>query len=272
MSGMLSVIVPAYNEEKVIVETISVLASYLAAEFPDFEIIVVSDGSHDRTYQLARRLGSERIRVFEYRPNQGKGHALRYGVGKARGELVVFYDSGLNFPPSQIGEFLSVLEENNSDLVIGSKRHLESEVDYPFGRKVVSFLAQVLVKILFNLNVTDTQVGLKAFRAEVLDKVMPRVLVKRYAFDVELLALSQHYGFRITEAPVKLDLNFSTAATPSSILETLADTLAVFYRLHILNFYDRSESERARMIREYRLSPLERLFGELARLVKRVTQ
>ena len=264
---MLSVIVPAYNEEKAIERTITVLSGYLCSNFDDFEIVVVSDGSRDRTFEVAKALESGRVRVFEYRTNQGKGQALKYGFGKTLGDLVVFYDTGLNFPPSQIGEFLQRLQETGSDLVIGSKRHPQSTVDYPFVRRLVSFGAQTLVKVLFNLSVTDTQVGLKAFRRPVLERIMPLILVKRFAFDIELLALAQRYGFKIIEAPVNLNLKFSTALSfvgNNAIWKILIDTFAVFYRLKILRFYDLPEADRRRILREYLPTRLDRLISGLA--------
>lgn len=263
----ISVIVPAYNEEKAIERTIAVLSGYLVSNFDDFEIVVVSDGSRDRTFEIARKFASDRVRVFEYRPNQGKGHALKYGFGKARGGLVVFYDTGINFPPSQIGDFLAVLQKTGAGLVIGSKRHPESEVDYPFKRRVISLLAQLCVKIFFNLNVTDTQVGLKVFRREVLVEVMPLMLVKRFAFDIELLALAQQRGYEIVEAPVELDLNLDTAGTMKAVWKTFLDTLGIFYRLKIMGFYDKSDKERERLIREYRTTPWDRVISVVSRIL-----
>lgn len=260
---MLSVIVPAYNEEKAIGETLRVLSRYLSENFPDFEIVVVSDGSRDRTLEVAKQFASDKIHVFEYHPNRGKGHALKFGFGQTRGELVVFYDTGLNFSPSQIGGFLQALREKEADLVVGSKRHPQSKVNYPFKRKVISFLAQTCTRLLFNLNVTDTQVGLKVFRRRVLEEIMPRVLVKRFAFDIELLALAQHYGFKIIEAPVNLQLKFSTAGTLEAVQKTFLDTLGIFYRLKIMVFYDKSKEERERILREQRDTLIDRIFSPL---------
>lgn len=263
---MLSVIVPAYNEEKAVGETLEQLGNYLSKNFPDFEIVVVSDGSRDQTFKVAKKFASDSIRVFEYRPNRGKGHALKFGFGQARGDFIVFYDTGINFPPSQIGEFFEILKKTGVGVVIGSKRHPRSKVVYPFKRRLISFLAQLCVRLFFNLNVTDTQVGLKVFRRQVLEEIMPRVLVKRFAFDIELLALAQHYGFKIIEAPVELNLRFSTAGTMGAVLKTFQDTLAVFYRLRILRFYDLPEAERERLIKEYRPVLWERLVNRTINL------
>jgi len=263
-----SVIVPAYNEEKAIERTVRVLLDYLANNFDDFEIVVVSDGSRDRTFELAQKHQSESVRVFEYQPNQGKGHALKYGVGKSRGNFVVFYDTGIDFPPSQIGDFLAVLQKTGADIVIGSKRHPQSRVNYPFKRKIISLLAQICVRLFFNLKITDTQVGLKVFRRRVLEEIMPLVLVKRYAFDIELLALGQWKGFKIIEAPVNLHLRFGTAGTMKGVWQTFLDTLAIFYRLKIMGFYAKNSQERERLIREYRTTPWDRVFSIVSRILR----
>lgn len=296
---MISIIIPAYNEEKTIAKTIRVLGDFFDRESLDYELVVVSDGSADGTYEIAKaaadKLENGRVRVFSYDDNRGKGHALKYGFEQSRGDPVVFFDSGLNFPPQQILDFLGRLNGDEGrgpgseapglssnapqslalepgprefdaegksrqvDLVIGSKRHPQSVVDYPFQRRVVSRLAQVLAKLLFSLNVTDTQVGLKVFRRSVLEKIVPLILVKRYAFDIELLALAHHFGFRIVEAPVNLRLKFSTAVSLSSIYNCLMDALAVFYRLRILKFYDKSEEERKQFLAEYPVTPFDKV-------------
>lgn len=264
---MLSVIIPCYNEEKRIKETIRSLADFLNKQYPDYELIVVDDGSSDGTLEAAKSLEGGGVRVFSYQHNRGKGHALKFGFEKSCGEVIAFFDSGLDFPPSQIFEFLEILKENGADLVIGSKRHPKSEVCYPWHRQLVSFGAQILVKLLFDLGVTDTQVGLKVFKRPVLEKIMSLLLVKRYAFDIELLALARHYGFRIVEAPVKLELKLSTAVSPRSLRDCLLDTLAVFYRLKILKFYDFPKEKRERFLAEYPVTAFDRflvfIFGDV---------
>ncbi len=264
----ISVIVPAYNEEKAIERTLAVLSGYLSKNFDDFEVVVVSDGSRDRTFALAQKYQSDSVRCFEYHPNQGKGNALKYGFGQSRGALVVFYDTGIDFPPSQIGDFVQLLQKTGADLVIGSKRHPQSKVSYPFKRKIISLLAQLCVRLFFNLKITDTQVGLKVFRRRVLEEVMPLMLVKRYAFDIELLALSQWKGFKIVEAPVNLDLQFGTAGTMKGVWQTFLDTLGIFYRLKIMGFYDKTDEERERLIREYKTTPWDRFISIISRILR----
>lgn len=266
---MLSIIIPAFNEEKTIEETIKTLDQYFTDNGKDFEIIVIDDGSRDQTFEKAAVLSSSHIKVIKSSKNQGKGGALKFGYDHSQGNPVVFFDSGLDFPVEQIQKFIQILNDNNVDVVIGSKRHPQSKVDYPFARRIISFLAQLMVKIFFNLSVRDTQTGLKVFRRQVLEKVMPKMLVKRYAFDIEILALAQHYGFKIIEAPVNLKLKFSTAASPKALWDCFWDTLAVFYRLRILRFYDRSEEERRHMMYLYPRTMIARLFSLLDKLLHR---
>ncbi|MEA2020608.1 MAG: glycosyltransferase [Patescibacteria group bacterium] len=256
---MISIIVPAYNEKNTIEDTIKTLRDYFNSQGERYELVVVSDGSVDRTYDVAKELEDDYVRVFSYQNNQGKGHALKYGFGKSQGDQIVFFDAGLDFPPEQITDFLGLLNSNGADMIIGSKRHPDSTVSYPWHRRLVSFAAQTLVRLLFNLNVTDTQVGIKAFRREVLEKIMPLVLVKRYAFDIELLALAHHYGYSIMEAPVKLDLKISTAVSPRSLKNCLLDTLAVFYRLKILGYYDLSYEDRQEMLDKYPVTTVDKV-------------
>ena len=148
--------------------------------------------------------------------------------------------------PNSLSILLEHFEWYNADIIVGSKRHPASKVEYPWQRKIISFGYQIVVKALFGLKVRDTQVGMKFFKREVLEKVLPRVLVKAYAFDVELLAVAYFLGYRrIFEAPVELKMKFgggvSTIASKGFIrtsFHMLWDTAAVFYRLKILHYYD----------------------------------
>ena len=119
--------------------------------------------------------------------------------------------------------------------MVGSKRHPESRVRYPLLRRVYSSGFQLLVRLLFRVNVRDTQVGAKLFRREMLDTVAPLLLIKRYAFDLEVLAVGAEFGFdRIEEVPVALDYRFSgTSINWHAVRRMLLDTLAIAYRIHL---------------------------------------
>lgn len=238
----LSIIIPAYREEKNIYKTIDeILKAHDVLDY-DYEVIVVVDGSPDNTAREARKHRSKKVKVFEYPKNQGKGYALKYGTRKASGDIITFVDAGGDFNPKQFDKCVRLMEIFDADFVIGSKRHPASKVDYPFVRRIYSWMYHKMIRILFGLNVTDTQAGLKFLKRKVAKDVLPRVLVKQYAFDLEMLVVAFQLGYRrIFEAPV--DLNFNKANTGirvKTIKQMIIDTLAVFYRARILNYYRKS--------------------------------
>lgn len=237
----LSVIIPAYNEEKNIASTLKRVEKSLKRTGFSFEIIIVCDGCQDRTFEIAKGVASPSTRVLEYQPNNGKGYALRFGFTHAKGDLIAFLDAGGDFHPDHIDRFIKLMEALEAEIVIGSKRHPMSRVNYPSIRRFYSTLYQYLIRLLFGLKIRDTQTGLKIFKREVLKNILPRVLIKQYAFDLELLVLANHLGHhRITEAPVDMEFNpGSSGINKKTIFYMLRDTAAIFYRLKILKWYDR---------------------------------
>ena len=192
MSKPISVIVPVYNINQCFNDNLSLLNAELEENFKDYEIIVVDDGSEN--YQASFEHLSRRIKFYHYSINQGKGHALRYGFEKSKGDLIVFIDADMELHPSDIKNFVSLMELYGVDMVIGSKRHPYSQVNYPWLRRLLSFIYQIFIRVFLNLKgVRDSQVGLKLFKREVLEKSLPRVLVKKYAFDLELLTRSEEH-------------------------------------------------------------------------------
>lgn len=241
---LLSVIVPAYKQEKTIYQDLKQITAALSQIRYDYEIIVVVDGKVDKTWQNACRARSEKVKVVGYEENKGKGYAVRYGMARAIGDPIAFIDAGMEIDPNGISMILEHMEWYKADIMVGSKRHPASQVNYPSKRKIISIFYQLFVRVFTGLNVSDTQAGLKIFRRAVLKKVLPRLLVKRYAFDLEMLAVAHHLGFeRIFEAPVKLEYNFDDlthASTLKDMKRAFQDTLAIIYRLKILRYYDDS--------------------------------
>jgi glycosyltransferase involved in cell wall biosynthesis len=239
---LLSVIVPAYKQERTIVKDLKDIEDVLKRIRYDYEIICVVDGLVDKTYERARTIQSPKIKVVGYKTNHGKGYAVRYGMARAKGSLVAFIDAGMDINPNALSMLLEHMKWYDSDVIVGSIRHSASKViGYPFKRKVFSFGYHFLVGLLFGLRITDSQRGIKIFRREVLEKVLPRLLVKEYAFDIEILSVAYRLGFRkIHDGPVEMDarkFKYSSIKT-STVLDMLLDTLAVFYRLKILKYYD----------------------------------
>lgn len=243
LSGKLSIVMPAYNEAQYIeanlVETVLTLEGFGY----DFEVIVVDDGSPDDTHinaARARLRHPERIRVVRYDRNQGKGNALICGTRYATGEYVVFLDADMDLHPAQLPTLFEIMIASGADVVIGSKRHPLSNVNYPAHRKVLSSGYFLLVRLFFGLPLRDTQTGLKVFKAAVLRAVFPRVLSKRFAFDVEVLAIAHRLGFKVVDGPVTLHFNrLFGRINLRDAYYTFVDTLAIFYRLRILRYYDR---------------------------------
>jgi hypothetical protein len=136
---------------------------------------------------------------------------------------------------------LDILDRTGTDVVIGSKWHPESSLNYPLARGVISRVYYTIVRLLFHLPVRDTQTGLKLFKAEVLKKIFPIILVKKYAFDLEILVNVMRLGYKMVEAPVEVLFKREKMGRIhlSDLYKTWIDTMAIFYRLNILHYYDR---------------------------------
>ena len=239
----LSVIIPIYKQEKTIVKDLQTINETLKQIRYDYEIIAVVDGtSIDKSFKEIKKLKLKNLKIFGYKTNHGKGYAVRYGMAKTKGDYVAFIDSGMEIDPNGISLVLEHMEWYDADIIVASKRHPASMVNYPWDRKIISFGAHIISKFLLGINVHDTQAGLKIFKRPVLIKVLPRLVVKEYAFDLEILSVANKLGFtKIYEAPIKLNYDFKslTHATGFKIIyNCLVDSLAVFYRLKILNYYD----------------------------------
>jgi len=250
---MLSILMPAYNEASSIAANVCETVETMNDLGLKFEILVIDDGSLDGTHTAASdalRAWPDHVRVVRCNRNEGKGNALICGAAYARGERVAFLDADMDLHPEQLENFLTIMSAHEADVVIGSKFHPQSKVDYPAIRRVYSLFYFMLVRTLFGLPVRDTQTGIKLFNREVLDRVLPRILVKRFAFDLELLANIHHFGYRIVEAQVTV--NFKRVCSRlrlAAVWNVFLDTMAIFYRMRILHYYDRPERARDRASR-----------------------
>jgi len=243
---LLSLVVPAYKQEKTIVEDIKNLDKVLSSFSFKHEIIVVVDGSPDKTYDLLKNQESKikDLKLINYEKNQGKGYAVKRGVLEAQGDIIGFIDAGMDLDPSEISVALDLMDWNNADIIVGSKLHPESKVNYPFSRLFLSWGYRTLNRLLFGFSVKDTQVGFKFFKKKVAKDVFSAIIIKRFAFDIEVLAVAQEQGYtRIFESPIKLNFNRASSIVSGSFWKTiynmLWDTAAVFYRLRVLHYYDK---------------------------------
>jgi glycosyltransferase involved in cell wall biosynthesis len=175
---LVTVVVPVYNQAGTIVDNVRTIRERVERGVDGaVEVIVVSDGSIDGSDERLLEDESHGARVIHYDRNLGKGYAVKAGALAATGEYLAFVDADLDLDPARIPGFLDVARAEQLDFVVGSKRHPESVVRYPPARRVSSWLYQQLVRILFDLEVRDTQVGLKVFRREVAEEVMPLLFV-----------------------------------------------------------------------------------------------
>ncbi len=239
----LSLIIPVYNQEKTIVRNIKKVRSVLDDIRYDYEIIAVIDGKTDNAFTKIKKAKIPKVRCLTYAKNQGKSFAVRLGMHYASGDYVMFLDSGMEIDPNGISMLLEHMEWYNADVIVGSKRHLASQVKYPLSRKILSFGYYYLVKFLFGIKVHDTQAGIKIFKKDVLQKILPKLLEKKFAGDLEMLVVASQTGFRrIYEAPIKMDYHLSpitSAATLKSIMGILIDTMAIYYRKQV-RYYKKS--------------------------------
>ncbi len=239
----LSVIIPAYKQAATIRRDLYSIYDTLEQIRYPYELILVVDGINvDNTYSEAKKCHLKNLQVLGYDNNHGKGYALRYGMARSKGDYIAFIDSGMEIDPNGLSMVLEHMEWYQADIIVGSKRHPASEVIYPFDRKIISFGAHLISKFLLGINVRDTQAGLKIFKREVLEKVLPRLLIKSYAIDLEILSVANHLGYKkIYEAPIKLSYEFKslTHATGFKVIfNSLRDALAIFYRLKVKHYYN----------------------------------
>ena len=222
-----SVVVPAYQEAESIAQALARLSSVMQSTGRAYEIIVVSDGSTDATAQIARATGLPHLQVVGYGQNRGKGYALRHGFSLATNPVVVFIDGDLDLDPIVLPDFFDRMDRGTADVVVGSKVHPESVVEYPLRRRIASRLFRLATRLTTGLNLGDTQTGIKAMRRELVAPIIARCTATGFAFDLELLAELSDHGARVTEAPVILNFDFTSTIQLSSAFEAFGDLIKV---------------------------------------------
>jgi glycosyltransferase involved in cell wall biosynthesis len=202
-----------------------------------YEILVVNDGSGDKTLKKATKYAeiNGHVRILSYSKNVGKGYAVKTGFLNANGRIVIFTDGDLEINLKTISTYLDAL--NHGDIVIASKKHCASHVEVPLSRRLLSEGFNGLVRLLTGVQLKDTQSGLKCMKKSVFLTIFPRLAVKRYAFDVELLAVANLNGLRVIEMPVDIKLN--AKFKPIEMWHMFLDLLGIAYRLRVIHWYQR---------------------------------
>ena len=205
----LSVIIPMYNESKVIGSTLETLYKTLERDFGggEYEVVVVSDGSTDASEAIVSDFVASHpgFRLVAYKPNHGKGYAVRTGMLEAKGDFAVFTDSDLAYGADVLADVYNLHIEKNADVVIGSRALKGGGYDgYTFLRKLMSKTYLKVISIAAGFSHSDSQAGLKGFTADAARRIFTHCEVDRFAFDLEALMIADKLNLRFAELPVKV--------------------------------------------------------------------
>lgn len=243
LKGMLSVVMPAYNEEKLIYGSIMKTIKILSGFVEEFELVVVNDGSRDHTKKEIQRAmkADRRVHLVTSEKNRGKGNAIISGVSQAEGAYIAFVDADLELNPCQLESYLQEMLDKEMDVVIGCKFHKDSQLNYPLKRKIISLGYYIMLLTMFHLNVKDTQTGLKVFRADAIKPVAHLIRTQGFAYDIELLVAVHRRGAKIGQMPVRVDYVREVGTNRigmMDILRAFKDTWAIFGRVYFQHYYD----------------------------------
>jgi dolichyl-phosphate beta-glucosyltransferase len=229
----LSVVIPAYNEERRLPETLRRIRKYLEARRVSAEVIVVDDGSSDATAALVGEWGAEwpALRLLSNGRNRGKGYSVRHGMLEARGQLVLFTDADLSAPIEEADKLLAAL--GGYDVAIGSRALDRSliEVHQSPLREFAGILFNQLVRLLTGLHFSDTQCGFKAFVCQRARIVFEQQRIERFGFDPEILFLAERHGLRAVEVPVRW------AHDPATKIHVVRDGLRMFAEVLLIRWH-----------------------------------
>jgi len=227
----LSVIVPAYNEEKRLPGTLREIDKYLKKQNYESEIIIVSDGSKDRTVGVAKNLMSEikNLRVIEFKENQGKGFGVKEGMLGALGNFRLFTDADNSTPINQIEKIWPEFEKG-FDIVIGSRDLKGAILDppQPLFRRFTGGVFKYLRKIIVDFwEIEDSQCGFKCFRKRAAEDIFPKCKISRFAFDPEILLIGKKLGYKIKEIPIYWKNDLSSKVKLKSMVKMALDLFKI---------------------------------------------
>lgn len=234
----LSLVIPTYKKEDIVLDQLERLYGYLSRKNPDFELIFVIDGYVDNTKAILEKYISEnrlqKVRVVGYKQNKGKGYAIRYGMKKAHGDVIGFTDADMDIQIRTLGNALRLIKKNNVDVVIPSKFHKDSNVQLSLERRLFSFGLLNINKILLNIpkNISDIGCGLKLFKKDILKVVLPNLKVNRFAIDSEILNEIGKLDCNVVEIPFFLNKNRSdsTSTNIKQVTLMVRDIVKISFR------------------------------------------
>ncbi len=201
-----SIIIPAYNEEKIISSTINKVYLFLKKQKVPFELIITDDGSKDSTLKIAEDLSKKHkeIRIVSNKINQGRGAALNNAFKNSKGEVLVYIDADLAIDLNLFPRLMKAIKEQGADIAVGSKHLKESQVEYPKLRRIFSKCYAFLAYLLLRSKIKDYQCGFKAFKREKILQLLPYLKNKGWAWDTEVIIKAQWMGWKVIELPAKV--------------------------------------------------------------------
>ena len=228
---MLSVVIPVYNEESGLRDTLAAVGRHLTRTRPgDHEIVVSDDGSADRSAAIAEEMARELpIRLERSDRNRGKGAAVRRGMLAARGDPILFFDADLSTPLEEMERFTAALDAG-ADVAIGTRKHKDAQIDrwQPWHRVQLGLAYTRLTNVLLGLSFSDFTCGFKAFRAAAAREIFRRQQLERWSFDAEILFLAARLGLRVTQLPVRwADRADSRVRVGSAIVKSFCELLQI---------------------------------------------
>jgi len=223
-----SLVIPAYNEEKIIRSTIETALCFLGKNFSDYEIIIDDDGSTDETKAIVEGLLESHIRCVSHFPNRGKGCAVREGMLVADGDIIVYTDADLAYGIEAVGKIARALESGENDIAIGSRKlHPDGYRGYPRTRLIASRLFSFLTGRIAGFHY-DTQCGLKAFTREAAAEIFRRCETDGFAFDFEVMMYAEGLSLRVTQLPVMVvNHRDSTVSVARDSIKMFGDILNI---------------------------------------------
>lgn len=240
----ISVVIPAYNEEKRLPHTLRATIAYLKKQPYSWEIAIVNDGSTDNTAQVVRASSAEdpRIMLLEYGQNHGKGYAVRFGMTHVTGEVRVFMDADNSTSIDHLEKFLPILK-SGYDVVIGSRDIAGATINVHQSKikEILGDLGNLWIQFWAIGGIKDTQAGFKIFTKQASDDVFPYLTIDRWGFDVEALAVARMRGYKISEQPIVWVNDPNSKVSPSAYIQVLKEVVQV--RMNMLSgTYNRHET------------------------------
>ena len=203
----LSILVPAYNEETRIPEFLKELLKFADNNLENYEIIVINDGSLDKTKETVLKIikNYNHARLLSYNDNMGKGHAVLQGILNAKGRFILFIDADGSIRPPEILNMYKIFQKFHLDIIVGSRISKSSNIteSQPLSRRLMSKIFNIYSNLLFRININDLLCGFKGFSREVANKVFIDLKAYRWEFDVEILYRARKNGFKVFELPIE---------------------------------------------------------------------